>query len=149
MNNWIKDNREYEDITDFPVGTVGFVYKIIELKTGKYYIGKKSLISTTSKKLTKKEIAEQKGPGRKSIKKKVIKESDWINYWGSNIGLKKLVKEIGENKFIREILYFCKNKKLMSYYEEKTQFELNVLQDPLSLNDNIQGRFFRKDFEDE
>ena len=45
---------------------VGFVYKITNLKNNKYYIGKKFFWYNKKKKLTKKQLAEQTGPGRKS-----------------------------------------------------------------------------------
>ena len=46
-----------------------------------------------------------------------------------------------------EILRFCKGKKALTYYELQEQFSHNVLGDELSLNDNLLGKFFRKDLE--
>ena len=46
-----------------------------------------------------------------------------------------------------EILRFCKGKKSLTYYELQEQFSHNVLGDELSLNDNLLGKFFRKDLE--
>jgi hypothetical protein len=143
--NWKNNKREYEDITDFPLGCVGFIYIITNLETNKYYIGKKSLYHNITKKLTKKEISEQTGPGRKSLKKKIIKESDWKTYYGSNKELIEEVKQKGGDKFKREILKFCSNKKQLSYYELYYQFKYNVLEDKLSYNENLLGKFFRKD----
>jgi len=46
-----------------------------------------------------------------------------------------------------EILHFCSNKKSLTYYELQEQFAHNVLADENSLNDNLLGKFFRKDLE--
>jgi hypothetical protein len=73
---------EYDTVDKFPPNCVGFVYKITNIKTGKFYIGRKSLFSNTKKKLTQKELAELSGPGRKPTSKRVIKESNWADYWG-------------------------------------------------------------------
>jgi hypothetical protein len=75
---------EYDSIGKFPENCVGFVYKITNIQTGRFYIGRKSLYSNVRKKLTKKELAELEGPGRKPTKKLVTSESNWMVYWGSN-----------------------------------------------------------------
>ena len=46
-----------------------------------------------------------------------------------------------------KILRFCKTKKALTYYELQEQFSHNVLGDELSLNDNLLGKFFRKDLD--
>jgi hypothetical protein len=46
-----------------------------------------------------------------------------------------------------EILRFCSNKKSLTYYELQEQFSHDVLGDELALNDNLLGKFFRKDLE--
>ena len=80
---------EYDSVFKFPENCVGFVYKITNIQTGKFYIGRKSLYSNTKKKLTRAELAELLGPGRKPSSKIVTKESNWrinaIN--GSHYGL--------------------------------------------------------------
>lgn len=146
--NWIYKTREFEDITDFPIGCIGFVYKIRHEKSGKYYIGKKSLQSSVNKKLGKKELAEVAligGRGRKPTKRLIIKESDWKNYFGSSKEFQKFISEQGKENFTKEILHFAFSKKMLSYYEVYEQFKNNVLQDSNSFNDNILGSFFRKD----
>ena len=156
MNNWFYNNngvkKEYTLIEQFPEGNnYGFIYKIYLPSTSQYYIGKKILHNTTNVKLGKKEkkkLAEEKiGSGRPQSKKKVIKESNWLTYFGSNKELIRLIQEKGEDSFIREIIHFCKDKKNLTYYEIKYQMEYNVLIDPFSLNDNISGHYFRKDFQ--
>ena len=77
-------------------------------------------------------------------KRKIQKESDWESYWGSSKLIKQDLKDLGEDCFTREILTLCKSKKQLSYYEVYWQMHYKVLQIE-SYNDNIQGRFYRKD----
>ena len=136
---------EYDSVEKFPLGCVGFIYKITNLRSGKFYIGRKSLFSNTKKKLTKKELAEHTGPGKKPTKKLVTKESDWENYWGSNKTLLQEVKDSGTSDFRREILKFCFNKKQLTYWEVHFQCVNEVLLTDKSYNDNVLAKFFRKD----
>lgn len=143
--NWLHEEKEIVDISQFPEGAVGFVYFITNLESEKFYIGKKALYMNQSKLLTKKEMLEWSKPGRIPKKKKVRKESDWKTYYGSNKLIKEEVKTLGEDKFQRNILKFCFSKKQMSYWEQYYQFEYNVLFREDSYNDNIAGKFYRKD----
>ena len=43
MNWLLQDGKEIKDISDFPDGTYGFVYRITHIPSGKIYIGKKVL----------------------------------------------------------------------------------------------------------
>ncbi len=151
MNKWLYFDplgitREFNTIEDFPPEAVGFIYKITNIATSKFYIGRKVLYNNTSKTLTKKEIAEWDKPGRVPKKRKIQKESDWETYWGSSKLIKQDLKNLGEDCFTREILTLCKSKKQLSYYEVYWQMHYKVLQID-SYNDNIQGRFYRKDLE--
>ena len=151
MNKWFSQNdeviTEYNSIEDFPEGTYGFVYIVTHTPTGKAYVGKKALHHNLTKKLTKKELAEQSGPGCKSTSKKVQKESDWKTYHGSAKPILEMLKEGKEDEFTREILMLVSNKKLLTYYECKILFSLGVLENPdYYFNDNILGKFFTKDF---
>ena len=137
--------KEYDSVDKFPENCVGFVYKITNIQTGKFYIGKKSLYSNIRKKLTKKELAEYSGPGRKPTKKLVTSESNWIDYWGSNKGILQEIKETGIGSFRKEILRFCYNKKQLTYWEVHYQCVNNVLLTDKSYNDNVLAKFFRKD----
>ena len=56
------------------------------------------------------------------------------------------VKTLGEDKFEKRILCFCNTKKQLSYYELEYQFKYKVLFID-SYNENINGTYFRKDFE--
>ena len=55
----------------------------------------------------------------------------------------------GEN-WEKHILQFVPNKKLLTYYETKYLFKNEVLENKYSthINDNILGKFYRKDFID-
>jgi hypothetical protein len=142
--NWLYNNEEVESINDLPEGAYGFIYRILN-PDGKFYIGKKSLIHNVKKALTKKELAEQSGPGRKATKKVVQKESDWKTYYGSADGLKEDLEKIGKENFTREIIKICYNKKELTYWEIAIQCKEDVLTSN-SYNSNILGKFFRKDF---
>jgi hypothetical protein len=144
---WLYENKVIESTEDIPKGTFGFIYITTHTPTGISYIGKKSLIHNVKKKLTKKELVEQTGPGRKSTSKVVQKESDWKTYYGSAKPILELLKTGKHAEFTREILQFVPNKKLLTYYECKYLFKYGVLEYPNEyFNDNILGKFFTKDF---
>lgn len=144
---WFYQNKEVTSIEDMPEGTFGFIYKVTHTPTNKSYIGKKVLYHNQKKKLTKKELAEQTGPGRKPSTKVVTKESDWKTYYGSAKPIIELVKNGEKDNFSREILMYVNNKKLLSYYETKHLFINNVLETPdLWFNDSILGKYFTRDF---
>ena len=116
-----------EDYTETPKGIEGFVYLITNLTNERKYIGKKSFWTRRKDKKT----------GRRKTK-----ESDWKNYFGSCDELNEDVKLLGEDNFLREILYLCPHKKSMSYYETMEQFKRDVLMTDEYYNTNIEGRFF-------
>jgi len=135
---WIYKHNVVEDLTDLPRETFGFVYLITCLKTNKYYVGKKQVISRIKKKLTKKEKLELKT--RKTFKY-IIKESDWLNYNSSCRELQEDIKKLGEDKFKKEIIEICFNKKDLTYKEVYHQFRLQVLEKD-TYNGNILNRFY-------
>ena len=142
INKWLSWN--VIDSTKY----FGFVYKITNLKTGKFYIGKKVFWNNKKHKLTRKQLAEQTGPGRKPVYEVIRTESDWQKYWGSNKQLLADVKEYGEENFDRWILTQCKTKKQLTYWEMHHQCKEEVLIGThRSYNDNILGKFFTKDLE--
>jgi hypothetical protein len=110
----------------------GFVYLITNLTNHKKYIGKKHFWTRQKDRKT----------GRRKTK-----ESDWIDYWGSCDELKEDVKELGKDKFSREILYLCPHKKSMSFYETMEQFKRDVLFREDYYNTNIEGKFFSGEIE--
>ena len=149
MENWLYYEEDGEltpldELVDLE-GCFGFVYKITNLETGKFYIGKKAFFHNKKKKLTKKELAEQTGPGRRSTTKVEQVDSGWRDYHGSSKELLADVKALGKDKFKRVILDFCETKKQLTYSEIYYQMVHRVLFVD-SYNDNVMGRFFRKDF---
>jgi hypothetical protein len=144
---WLYKEKVINSLEDMPQNTFGFVYIVTHQPSGISYIGKKSLFHNIKKKLTKKELAEQTGPGRKSTTRVVVKESDWKTYYGSAKPIMELIKGGKQEEFTREILQLVPNKKLLTYYECKYLFKYSVLEHPLEyFNDNILGKFFTKDF---
>jgi hypothetical protein len=142
-NKWHYGYSRIHALEDLPdhQSLFGFCYKITNLKTGNFYIGKKQFWNSRRKKLTLKE----KKTSRKKYKV-VIKESDWKDYWGSNENLQKDVASLGPSFFKREILALANTPKCLSYLEAKYQFFYDVLTVP-SYNKNILGRFFTHDLE--
>ena len=136
---------KYWDVIN-PEDNFGFVYKITNLTDGKFYIGKKVFWNNKKHKLTRKQLAEQSGPGRKPTHEVIRTESDWKTYWGSNKQLLADIKALGEDHFECLILHVCKTKKQLTYYEMHYQCKFECLVSPsLSYNDNILGKFFSKD----
>ncbi len=154
---WTYQGRVITSIKDMPEGTYGFIYEVRYKPTDVRYIGKKVLYFERNKRLGKKALAalreerSKKGlRGRVPIKQKVITESDWKDYFGSQKEIVTLSQQdnAGEN-WEKRILEFVPNKKLLTYYETKHLFKNNVLENQYSahINDNILGKFFRKDFD--
>jgi hypothetical protein len=142
---WKYNKGEISDISEIPYGAFGFVYEVLHKPSGKKYIGRKQLISVTTKALGKKELAEITDK-RASKKKKVQKESDWKTYYGSHSEIKQLIKEGKQEEFERTILEFAFAPKHLTYLETKYLFSLGVLENgDVYFNDNILGKFFRKD----
>ena len=145
---WLYKDKKILTIEDLPAGTYGFIYITSHIVSGKSYVGKKVLYHNVKKKLTKKELAEQTGPGRRPTTTTIQKESDWKTYYGSAKPILELLKQGKQDEFKRKILCIVPNKKLLTYFESKYLFKYEVLEDPEDwFNDNIQGRFFRKDFD--
>lgn len=158
LPTWTYQGRIFNDISDFPEGTYGFIYEVLHKPTGLRYIGKKVLRFERNKRLGKRALEtlreERKAKGiggRTPLKQKVITESDWKTYYGSHPKIKELVKESTDLRadFEKKILDFVPSKKLLTYYECKHLFKNNVLEtySHQYINDNILGKFYRKDFE--
>jgi hypothetical protein len=138
----------------FSYNTYGFIYQVTHIPTKRKYIGKKVLYFERNKKLGKKELKllkeerKQKGlKGRTPSKKKIVKESDWKTYYGSHKDFIQLIKQGRQEEFKREILQIVYNKKLLTYYENKHLFLKGVIEPNSNyINDNIEGRYFKKDF---
>src|SRR6056300_1375396 len=113
--SWTYQGKE---ITSIPDEYEGFVYLITNTTDNRKYIGKKLAKFKTTKPPLK---------GKKN-KRRGYKESDWQTYWGSSDKLNEDVQNLGEDKFTREILYFCKSRAEMSYIEAREQFDRRVLE---------------------
>ena len=154
---WTYKGKSITELSDMPEGTFGFIYKITNGKTNEFYIGKKQVVSIRKRKFGKREIAKLEDKRMKRYEM-VEKESDWLEYRYSNYTVKLWFDE-NETALLEDrrsdindrlelkILKFCKNKKALTYYELQEQFLHDVLVDELSLNDNLLGKFFRKDLE--
>jgi hypothetical protein len=119
-----------------PEDCIGFVYLITNNTTGRKYIGKKlAKFSKTTYKMVKLKNGKKK---RKKIRSKI--ESDWQEYYGSNIELNQDVANLGTNNFTREILYYCASKAECSYIEAREQFNRKVLESNDYYNGHIQVR---------
>ena len=112
--DWTYNKKKVDIIPD---QYEGFVYIITNTTNNMKYIGKKLAKFKTIKPPLK---------GRKN-KRRGYKESDWKTYWGSSDQLKADVKELGEDKFTREILQYCSTKNVMNYIEAELQFKYKVL----------------------
>lgn len=143
MNNWTYKGVEFTNVAQFPEGVVGFVYRIRNIDTEKYYIGKKNIQFVRTKALTKKELT-QLTDKRSSKKKKVVAESDWKTYMGSEEELKKDILLYGKDHFRREILHLCYNKGSLTYQELRYQILEGVLESENCYNKNILGKFYKK-----
>lgn len=146
---WYYQNNIIDSIEQMPENIFGFIYKITNIETGQFYIGKKQIKSITNVKLGKKEKAKLNetitGKGRRPSKKKVIKESNWLSYYGSSKKLLEDVKKLGETVFKREIIKYCFSKKSLSYWEIYYQIQNDILQSSNCYNDSILGKFFKND----
>ena len=116
--DWQNENLIQPDST-------GFIYLITHNTTGEYYIGKKNLQSYTTIK-----------------KKKVYKESNWRQYYGSNKEFLSYIKEQGKEMFTRTILCVCCSPYKLTYTELKYQILLDWENDNC-WNSNLLGKFYK------
>ena len=114
------------DYTTIPKNAFGFIYKITNLKTNQYYIGKKNYFFK-----------------RREKKAIIFVESDWKTYYGSSDLLTADIKKLGKENFKREILEVCYSKAELSYKEVYYLFKYDVLSDTKSYNQNILGKFYK------
>ena len=124
------------EITELPEDTVGFVYLITNIATGKMYVGKKlAKFAKTTYKVVKLKNGTKK---RKKIKSKI--NSDWQQYYGSSPNLTEDINLQGTHNFRREILYYCRSRSECSYIEAREQFSRRVLESDDYYNGHIQVR---------
>lgn len=126
---WLYQGKEIDESE--LEGYVGFVYLITNLTNEKQYVGKKLLKKTRTKKVK----------GKRN--RKVVTDSDWRDYYGSNSILQEDVASLGEENFEREILVLCKSKGSCNYWEAKYQMLFGVLESDEFYNDHIWVRVHR------
>jgi hypothetical protein len=131
--SWFFENKQIETL---PEDCIGFVYLITNTLSGRKYIGKKlAKFSKTTYKTVKLKNGKKK---RKKIKSKI--DSDWQQYYGSNIELNEDIKQLGTENFTREILYYCRSKAECSYIDAREQINRKVLETDEYYNGHIQVR---------
>ena len=131
--SWTYENTVIETL---PEECVGFVYLITNTISGRMYIGKKlAKFAKTSYKVVKLKNGTKK---RKKIRSKI--DSDWRDYYGSNLELNVDVLKLGKENFTREILYYCTSKAQCSYIEAREQFIHKVLESKDYYNGQISVR---------
>ena len=129
MNPWLYNEQPFDEPSE---EHYGFVYLITNLETGRMYVGKKLFWFKKIKTL-------------KGKRKRYLAPSDWKKYYGSSVSVQADVKELGHEKFKREILHLCKSKGECSYYEAHEQMARAVLLNPeLYYNDWVICRVHRK-----
>ena len=137
-NPWIYKGGIFnsDDIGD----NYGFVFRITNTTSSKSYIGRKYFV-------------QKRKP--KGGKRRVTSESNWKQYYGSSDELKQDIRRDGKNTFKREILSLHKTLGKVNYEETKQLFLHNVLAEklddgsPAYYNNNILGRYYRKDYFEE
>ena len=127
---WLYNSEQIQDLSQVPESATGFVYLIENLETKEFYIGRKALYSTRTLPPLK----------DKKRKRKVTKESDWLNYQSSN----DVVKTWTNPK--KTILRFTYSKKELTYQEVRALFKFDALEDSKCLNANILAKFFKGEF---
>lgn len=126
---WIYKENTLEE-SNIPEKSIGFVYKISHIPSGKFYYGRKLLTKAATKTI-------------KGKTKKIRKKSDWEDYWSSSPALIDFITEQGKDNFKREILLFVVSKSCLIYAEEYILFVSGSLFDEKCMNGNIRSRIQR------
>jgi hypothetical protein len=138
---WLYRGNKITSVDQLPEGALGFIYVIRNESNSRFYVGRKSLISTCKKRLTLKEKSLP-GNSRKTFKM-VTSETNWLKYTGSCKPLNEDIK--AGNIYEKEILHICYTKKQLSYYEIKHIVCTNCLEREDCYNQNLLGKFFPSD----
>ena len=129
--NWTYNKKPVLSLKDMPEGVLGFIYRIENKTTGKYYIGRKTVAGNKKKKLTAKEKLLPEN-NRKGFKIEYCESSGWKSYCGSNLILKQEVKDGHEiEKFI---LTYCFTKAQITMEETREIICGGALEDINSYN---------------
>ena len=127
--NWESDL----EINDF-TGYEGFIYRI-DYENGFFYYGKKNFTEEIKRQLGKKELALVTDK-RKKTYKRILKETDWRTYEGSNDSTGYTIKK-------KTILNVYKTKRELTFREAEILFKKDCMFDSKCLNKNILGKFFK------
>lgn len=134
MTNWLYKGKELQD-SDIPQNSMGFIYLIRQISTGRLYIGRKLLTKASTKTVNGK-------------KKKTRSESDWKEYWSSSPQIKQWIEDAGGTQdFSKEILTFCQSKSELMYAEEFALYTTNALLKDNWINANIRSKVMKKWFQ--
>lgn len=148
MENWIHNGKPMTEISDFPEGSLGFVYLIRDHTNNKFYIGRKAIFSTRKRKYGKREIAAMTNKRLKKYEMVKKEFKGWKEYTGSCEPLNEAIEKGA--RYTKEILQICKSKSELTYYELKYQFQYGVIEPGnCSYNGNIAGRYYQKMFVEE
>lgn len=128
-NNWKFKGKDISD-DEIPEKSIGFIYIITQISTGKKYIGKKLLQFSSTKTV-------------KGVKKKIKKSSGWQSYWSSSPTLLEYIAEHGTDDFKKEILVFCSSKGSLLYNEELALYTVGALESDEYWNNNIRSKIYR------
>ena len=133
-NDWYYKGKLLKDV---PEGIYGFIYVITD-NTGKKYWGKKAFTHKKKTKLSKKaRVGTRKRYNIGTV------DSGWNNYWGSSKPLLEYISHNGTKGFKREILYLCKDRASLAYWEVVTLIENKVLFRDDCWNGNVCGKYFK------
>lgn len=124
---WLYNGKEFT--SDMKDDYVGFVYLIENLDNGMKYIGKKLFTSSKTYQRNKK-------------KKRMRVESNWNEYTGSNELLNEHVSN-GAN-LQKTILYLCKSKGWMSYFETLEILQRQAIQSNAYYNSWVSCKIQRR-----
>ncbi len=133
--NWTYKDEKVLNHADLLPGCTDFVY-LLTYKSGKKYIGKKTVKSYRKLKPTKAQLAI-----RKNYKRVELVELPFAKYSGSSR------ETFGQVLVSKEILYQCSTKKAATYIEAGILFNENAIFGDEYLNKSISGRFFDNDLD--
>ena len=125
-----------QPVSQLPTDCAGFVYLITNTVSGRMYVGKK----LSKFKTTRYKMHTQKNG--KKVRKKIrgAVDSGWQDYYGSSDQLNRDVESLGRDRFLREILYYCRSKAELNYVEAREQFARKVLESDQYYNGHIRVR---------
>lgn len=127
---WLYKGRELiED--DIPDKSIGFIYLMTHIPSGRKYIGRKLLTK-----------AHRRQKNKKVIRTRI--ESDWKDYWSSSPEIHQIIEEEGKDAFAKEILLFSPNKSILNYLEERILYSVGALESNDWINSNIRSKMYRR-----